>query len=104
MHRLRRAAQRIAQPILGQLLATHLAHLGLHVLERADRAQIGLEHHVQLEALVLDAKDQLLVLVLLGAYEGRVLGPARKGHINAVEYLQADIWSNYQVRCLYHFF
>ena len=91
VHGLRVAAERVVQAELGQLVGAHLRQLAHELLEHAYRAQIGLEHHVELEAFVLDAEDELLVLVLLRVDERRVLGPRGKRHVRGVEHLPAQL-------------
>ncbi len=66
------ATKGVAEAELGQLVGVHVADIGEDVFEDADRAQVGFQDDVELEALVLYAEYELFVLVLLGADEGRV--------------------------------
>lgn len=52
---------------------------------------ICLKYVVQFEAFVVDAKDELLILVLLRAYERGVLGPGGKRHVRPVQHLATKL-------------
>lgn len=55
----RGASQRVVQAELGLLLGRHTGQFSLYSLQHADGGQVGLQHHIQLEANTNENKGVL---------------------------------------------
>ena len=81
------AAKTVVKAVAGRLFRRHTRHFLLHALQHFDGVAVGLQHHVELEALVLCAVDVLLVLGLAAGHKLRVLAPRGEAHPGVVEHL-----------------
>mmetsp|Transcript_21944 Transcript_21944/g.48177 ORF Transcript_21944/g.48177 Transcript_21944/m.48177 type:complete len:231 (-) Transcript_21944:1121-1813(-) len=80
----------LGQPERRLLLRGHLLQLVHQRLQHLEAGLVGLDDHVELEAVVLAAEEALLVLVLAHLLEGVVLAAAGDVHPGVVQHVVAE--------------